>query len=35
MFFMQTPDCVINYLNKNKIFVALSTICGTFFHITK
>ena len=31
MFFMQTSDCVINYLNKNKIFVALSTICGTFF----
>ena len=29
-FFMQESDCVIIYLNKNKIFVALSTICDTF-----
>ena len=28
---MQASDCVINYLNKNKFFVALSTICDTFF----
>ena len=28
---MQTSDCVINYLNKNKFFVALSAICETFF----
>ena len=34
-FFMQAPDCVMNYLNKNKFFVALSTICDTFLHITK
>ena len=35
MFFMQASDCVINYLNKNKFFVALSTICDTFLHIYK
>ena len=29
-FFMQASDCVINYLNKNKFFVALSTICDIF-----
>ena len=27
--FMQASDCVINYLNK--FFVALPTICDTFF----
>ena len=32
---MQASDCVINYLNKNKFFVALSTICDTFLHINK
>ena len=31
MFFMQTSDCIINYLNKNKFFVAISAICDTFF----
>ena len=34
MFFMQTSDCVINYLNKNKIFIALSAICSTFLKLT-
>ena len=29
--FMQASDCVINYLNKNKCFVALSTICDICF----
>ena len=29
-FFMQASDFVINYLNKNKCFVALSTFCDTF-----
>ena len=32
---MQTSDCVINFLNKNKFYIALSTICDTFLHITK
>ena len=31
--FMQASDCVINYLNKN-IFVAMSTICDTFYTLT-
>ena len=35
MIFMQASDCVINYLNKNKFFVALSTICDTFLHINR
>ena len=35
MFFMQASECVINYLNKNTFFIALSTICDTFLHITK
>ena len=30
MFFMQASDFVINYLNKIKFFVALSTFCDTF-----
>ena len=29
--FMQASVCVINYLNVNKVFVALSTICDTVF----
>ena len=29
MFFMQASDYVIIYLNKNKFFVALFTICDT------
>ena len=33
--YMQASDCVINYLNKNNFFVALSTICDTFLHINK
>ena len=33
--FMQASDCVINYLTKNKYFVALSTICDTLLHINK
>ena len=32
---MQASDFVINYLNKNKFFVALSTFCDTFLHIKK
>ena len=32
---MQASDCVINYRNKNKFFVGLSTICDTFLHINK
>ena len=35
MFFMQASDCVINYLNKIKFFVALSIICDIFLHISK
>ena len=35
MFFMQASDFVINYLNKNRFFVALSTLCDTFLHIVK
>ena len=31
----QASECVINYLNNNKLFVALSTICDTFLHINK
>ena len=31
--FMQSSDCVINCLNKNKFFVAVSTVCDTFLHI--
>ena len=34
MFFTQGSDCVINYLNTNKVFVALSTICDTFCTLT-
>ena len=30
MCFMQAADFVINYLNKNKFIVALSTFCDTF-----
>ena len=33
--FMQASDCVFNYLNKNNLFVALSTICDTILHINK
>ena len=39
--FMQEPDCVIIYLYKNKLCVALSSICDSsfffffFFHINK
>ena len=32
---MQESDCVINYLNKNKFFVGLSTICYFVLHINK
>ena len=32
---MQVSDCVINYPNKNKFFVALSTICDTVLLINK
>ena len=32
---MQISGCVINYLNKNKLFVALFTICDTFLYINK
>ena len=28
---MQVSDFVINYLNKNKLFVALSTFCDNVF----
>ena len=31
MLFMQASGCVINYLNKNKFFVALSTIVIQFY----
>ena len=34
MLFMQASDCVINYLNKNKFFVAISTICDIFCTLT-
>ena len=34
-FFMPASDCVINYLNQNKFFVALSAICDTFWHQNK
>ena len=32
---MQASDFVINYLNKDKFFVALYAICDTFWHINK
>ena len=32
---MQASDNVINYLNKNKIFVAFPTMCDTCLHINK
>ena len=32
--FMQASDCVINYLNKNKFFVAPSTLCDAFCTLT-
>ena len=32
---MQASDCVINGINKKKIFVALSTVCDTLLHINK
>ena len=32
---MQVSGFVINYLNKDKFFVVLSTFCGTFLHIIK
>ena len=32
--FMQSSDCVINYLNRNKFFVALPAICDTFGTLT-
>ena len=32
-FFMQASGFVIDYLNKNKFFVDLSTFCDTFLHI--
>ena len=32
---MEASDCVINYLNKNKFFVALSAVYDTFWHINK
>ena len=34
-FLMQASDYIINFFNKNKLFVALSTICDTFLHINK
>ena len=33
--FMQASDCVINYVNKNKFCVALSSICDIFCTLTR
>ena len=32
---MEHINIVINYLNKNMFFVALSIVCDTFLHIIK
>ena len=35
MFFMRASMFVINYLNKNKLFDALSKLCHTFYTLCK